>query len=113
MNAYTLTDDNEDAAPRKYRLTWAALLTRVLTRDLRYASTRRHGCNPATQWTLSIAFRMITAVFKIQADVCPHCGGKMRIVAAVTEPDSARRYLKGMCLPSDVPMLARPERPRK
>ena len=42
-----VTDDNEDAAaPRKYRLTWAALLARV---------------------------------FKISADVCSHCGGKMKM----------------------------------
>jgi len=65
--------DDGDAAPRKYRLTWAALLARV---------------------------------FQIDMEKCPHCGGKMRIVAAITEPDSARRYLEGVGLPAEVPTLA-------
>jgi len=65
--------DDGDAAPRKYRLTWAALLARV---------------------------------FQIDMEKCPHCGGKMQIVAAITEPDSARRYLEGVGLPAEVPTLA-------
>ena len=40
------TTGDEDALPRKYRLSWAALLARV---------------------------------FQIQAEVCPHCGGKMKM----------------------------------
>jgi hypothetical protein len=30
----------------------------------------------------------------------------MRIVAAVTDPDSARRYLEGVGLPAELPTLA-------
>ncbi len=63
---------DEDAVPRKYRLSWAALLARV---------------------------------FHIDALQCS-CGGKMRIVAAITDIDSARRYLKGVGLPVDIPVLA-------
>jgi hypothetical protein len=62
----------EPAVPRKYRLTWSALLARI---------------------------------FQIQMN-CPHCGGKMRIVAAVTDPDSIRHYLKGTGQSADIPTLA-------
>lgn len=67
------TSGDEAAAPRKYRLAWAALLARV---------------------------------FKISADVCSHCGGKMRIVAAVTDPNSIRHYLKGTGQSAEIPTLA-------
>ena len=56
------TSGDEDAVPRRYRLSWSALLARV---------------------------------FQIQAEVCSHCGDQLRIVAAVTEPNSIRQYLKG------------------
>ena len=68
-----VTDDNEVAATRKYRLSWSALLARV---------------------------------FHIQAEVCPHCGGKMKIVAAVTDPASVRHYLKGTKQSAEIPILA-------
>ena len=67
------TSGDEDAAPRKYRLTWSALLARV---------------------------------FKIQADVCPHCAGRMRIVAAVTDPASIRHYLEGTGQSAEIPTFA-------
>ncbi|MCP4678482.1 MAG: hypothetical protein GY854_23830 [Deltaproteobacteria bacterium] len=45
-------------------------------------------------------------MFQIPAEVSPHCGGKMRIVAAVTEPDSIRHYLEGTRQSVEVPTLA-------
>ena len=39
-----------------------------------------------------------------------HCGGRMRIVAAITEPASVRRYLAGVGLPAD-PLALAPARP--
>ncbi|MCP4679615.1 MAG: hypothetical protein GY854_29805 [Deltaproteobacteria bacterium] len=67
------TPDDEDAAPRKYRLSWSALLARV---------------------------------FQIKAEVCSHCGGKMKIVAAVTDPTSVRHYLEGKGQSAEIPTLA-------
>ncbi len=67
------TSGDEDVAPRKYRLSWSALLARV---------------------------------FQIQADVCSHCGGKMRIVAAVTDPNSIRHYSEGTGQSAEIPVLA-------
>ncbi len=67
------TSADEDAAPRKYRLAWSALLARV---------------------------------FQIDMEKCPHCGGKMRIVAALTDPASIRQYLEGTGQSAEVPVLA-------
>ena len=40
----------------------------------------------------------------------PACGGRMKVVAAVTDPCSIRRYLEGVGLPARAPPLA-PARP--
>ena len=65
-------DDNEAATPRKYRLSWRALLARIFQIDMK----------------------------------CPHCGGKMKMVAAVTDPTSTRHYLKGTGQSAEIPTLA-------
>jgi putative transposase/transposase-like zinc-binding protein len=49
---------------------------------------------------------LLARVFKISADVCSHCGGKMKIVAAVTDPASVRHYLKGTGQSAGIPILA-------
>ncbi len=65
--------DDETPVPKKYRLTWAALLKRV---------------------------------FNLNLERCDHCGGKMRVVAAVTDPSSISRYLEGTGKNSEIPELA-------
>jgi hypothetical protein len=63
-------DDPKTAASKTYRLTFAALLSRV---------------------------------FQIEIDTCQYCGGKMRIVAALTDPVSIRRYLEGTGQSAEIP----------
>jgi Putative transposase len=46
---------------------------------------------------------LLARVFQIQIETCPNCGGRMRIVAALTEPSSIRRYLEGVGLSADIP----------
>ena len=46
------------------------------------------------------------AATQIQAEVCFHCGGKMRVVAAVTDPSSVRHYLEGTGQSAEIPTLA-------
>jgi len=53
---------------------------------------------------------LLKRTFRIDVETCPHCGGRMRIVAAVTEPGSIKRYLEGVGLPSDFPEI-KPARP--
>ena len=49
---------------------------------------------------------LLARVFQIQAEVCSQCGGKMKIVAAVTDPVSVRYYLKGTGQSAEIPILA-------
>ena len=53
---------------------------------------------------------LLARVFRIDVSTCPACGGPMRIVAALTDPDSIRRYLNGVGLPAEPPYIA-PARP--
>ena len=54
----------------------------------------------------------VSQVWAIDVTECPACGGRMKIVAAVTEPSSIRRYLDGVGLPARAPPIA-PARPQR
>ena len=41
---------------------------------------------------------LLARVFRIDVRVCPDCSGRMRVIAALTEPGSIRRCLSGMGL---------------
>ncbi len=45
--------------------------------------------------------------FEVDALCCPRCGGRMRILAAITEADVARRILACLSLPTRAPPMAR------
>ncbi len=49
---------------------------------------------------------LLARIFQIQVDICPDCGGHMTILAFITEPESIRRYLKGVGLPTEPPAIA-------
>jgi hypothetical protein len=49
---------------------------------------------------------LLARVFKIDVETCPKCGGKMKIVAALTDPASIRQYLKGTGHSAELPELA-------
>jgi len=53
---------------------------------------------------------LLARTFGLSMEVCPHCGGRMRIVAAVTDRASIKRYLDGVGLPSELPEI-KPARP--
>lgn len=60
---------------------------------------------------VSLARRMAWAdllkrVFEVDALRCPGCGGRMRLIAAITEPSVARRILECLVLPSRAPPLS-------
>ncbi len=63
-------DDEKPRAPRRTRIAWAKLLSRV---------------------------------FQIDVETCPRCAGRMKIVAALTDPAQARRYLSHVGLPTQAP----------
>ena len=49
---------------------------------------------------------LLARVFAIDVTKCPKCAGRLRLVAAITDAASAKRYLDGVGLPSEIPSLA-------
>ena len=49
---------------------------------------------------------LLRRVFEVEVLVCPHCGGRRRLLAAVTAPESIERVLRAMGLPCEAPELA-------
>ena len=50
--------------------------------------------------------QLMRRVFAIDVLLCPNCGGRMRIVAAIHPPDTTRKILDCLGLPSRTPPLA-------
>ena len=48
---------------------------------------------------------LLARIFQIELK-CDYCGSKMKIVAAVTDPDSIRHYLEGTGQSVKIPTLA-------
>jgi hypothetical protein len=48
-------------------------------------------------------------VFEVEVLRCPACGGRMRILSAITEPEVARRILEWLDMPSRAPPLGKPK----
>lgn len=53
---------------------------------------------------------LLARTFRLEMEVCAHCGGRMRMVAALTDPTSIKAYLNGVGLPSEIPQI-KPARP--
>jgi len=51
---------------------------------------------------------LLKRVFELEALRCPVCNGRMRVLAAITQPDVARRILKCLALPARAPPIAAP-----
>ena len=49
---------------------------------------------------------LLKRVFEVDALRCPGCGGRMRLLAAITDPSVARRILECLALPTRAPPLA-------
>ena len=49
---------------------------------------------------------LLERVFEIDALRCPRCGSTMRLIAAIEDPDIARRILDCLNLPTRAPPLA-------
>ncbi len=52
---------------------------------------------------------LLARVFATDLSACPACGGRLRIIAALTDPASIRRYLVGVGLPPKAPPRAPPQ----
>ena len=51
---------------------------------------------------------LLQRVFEVDALSCPRCGGRMRVLSAITDPEVARRILDSLRMPSRAPPLTAP-----
>jgi Ribonuclease G/E len=49
---------------------------------------------------------LLARVYQIEIETCPNCGGRMKIMAALTEPSSVRRYLEDVGLSAKIPEIS-------
>ena len=49
---------------------------------------------------------LLQRVFEVDALACPKCGGRMRVLSAITDPTVAGRILRCLALPARAPPLA-------
>jgi len=49
---------------------------------------------------------LLQRVFEVDALACPKCGGRMRVLSAITDPTAAARILRCLALPARAPPLA-------
>ena len=66
----------------------------------------RGGTPPKVPTRRSLWAELLQRVFEVDALRCPRCGGRMRVLAAITEVDLARRILACLNLPTRAPPLA-------
>ena len=62
------------------------------------------SCGHRLRWATLLA-----RVFSSDLSECTACGGRLRIIAALTDPPSIRTYLEGVGLPAMPPPRAPPE----
>jgi hypothetical protein len=64
---------------------------------------REHGIR--ARWGRMRWAALLQRVFEVEALRCPRCGSTMRLIAAIEDPDVARRILECMQLPARAPPL--------
>ena len=50
--------------------------------------------------------KLLARVFRLDVSVCPDCGSRMRVIAALTAPAAIRRCLQGIGLSWRAPPIA-------
>lgn len=64
----------------------------------------------ASSWTHRLDWAALLArVFSGDLSECAACGGRLKIIAALTDPASIRTYLQGVGLPAWAPPRAPPQ----
>ena len=79
-------------------------------------ASRPAGPDPASalerrpQWRLPWA-ELLGRVYAVELFLCNQCGGRRRILAAITDPQVARKILDHLRLPAGLPRTAPPRAP--
>ena len=56
--------------------------------------------------SLLVLAALLARVFAVDVTRCPACGGRLRLVAVLSNPTSIRSYLPGVGLASESPAIA-------
>ena len=65
------------------------------------------GCDRSPPRSARIAWAdLLKRVFEVDALCCPACGGRIRALASITDPDVARKILDCLALASRAPPLS-------
>ncbi len=71
----------------------------VPTPNARQRAKRKHSnaAKPSTETDRPLAplswAERLKRVFKIDIELCPNCGGRLRVIAAITEPNAIQKIL--------------------
>ena len=69
------------------------------TTDTTSSSNRRHR----VEWA-----KLLARVFQMDVTCCPDCSGAMKVIAALVDPESIKKLLDALGLPSKAPPIAPP-----
>ena len=61
---------------------------------------------PLTHRCGYIPWRVLMRQLGIDVETCPRCGGKMKVIALVQDPQGIARYLRHLALPTEEPTMA-------
>ena len=61
---------------------------------------------PATHRCGYVPWHVLLRQLGIDVETCPRCGGKMKVIALVRDPESIARYLRHLGLPTEEPSMA-------
>ena len=65
-----------------------------------------HGAPARMGWA-----RLLKRLFDLDLEHCPQCGGDMKIIAAIEEPEVIAKILMHLCLPARAPPRSPARRP--
>lgn len=65
-----------------------------------------YATSPRLRWP-----QLLQRTFEVDVLECPKCRGRLRIVEAIVEPNSARQILERLSMPVDAPRLVRARDP--
>jgi ribosomal protein S27AE len=61
---------------------------------------------PATHRCGYVPWQRLMRQLGIDVETCPRCGGKMKVIALVRDPEGIARYLRHLGLPTEEPSMA-------
>jgi hypothetical protein len=65
-----------------------------------------YAATPRVDWAL-----LMRRTFSVDVLKCPRCGGRLRVISVITEPEALRRILTHLGLPTGAPAVARARDP--